>query len=67
MKQDYAKAAELFYKACKLGNALACSNLGFAYEKGQGVEKDRKFAKGFYERGCKLGEFSACEYVKDFR
>ena len=67
MAQDGKKAAELYAKACDTGDEAGCSNLGFAYEKGMGIEKNKNAAKELYDRGCKLGEFSACQYLKNLR
>ena len=40
--KEYDKAAELFKKACDGGEMLGCSNLGFMYAHGNGVEKTNK-------------------------
>ena len=67
MEKDYERAALLFTRACSGASAPACANLGFAYEKGMGVEKNKNAAKELYDRGCKLGEFNACRYLKNLR
>lgn len=45
--QDYQKAAELYSKACKLGNGAGYSNLGFLYDNGSGVAQDGKKPPSF--------------------
>ena len=39
MKQNHAKAIQLFTKACNANNNVACNNLGYSFENGLGVEK----------------------------
>ena len=56
VKKDEAKAAMLYEKACDQNFSMACSNLGYAYEKGKGVEKDLEKAIKFYEKACKDNE-----------
>ena len=49
MPKDYNKAFELFVAAGELGCVYAFNNLGDAYANGQGVERDEKKAKHYYE------------------
>jgi len=49
MPQDWAKANELYLKAGELGCAGAYYNLGNSYQFGNGVERDMKKAKHFFE------------------
>ena len=58
--QDYQKAAELYSKACKLGNGAGCSNLGFAYANGHGVKQDYAKASEFYAKACDMGNGGGC-------
>ena len=51
-KGDFAKSAELYEKSCNAGNAWACSNTGYLYSNGKGVEKNPKKAFDFYNKGC---------------
>jgi hypothetical protein len=44
LRQDYAKALELFHKSAKLGNHHAHHNLSLFYRKGGIVEKDSRKA-----------------------
>lgn len=48
VKQDYKKANELFSKACEMGNALGCRNLGDLYALGEGKTGLQK-SKGVLE------------------
>ena len=40
LPQDYNKALELWHQAAKLRNATAYYGIGFAYNNGDGVERD---------------------------
>ena len=53
--QDRAKANELYLKAGELGCAEAYYNLGCSYERGRGVEIDKKKAKHYYELAAMNG------------
>lgn len=52
---DDRKAAAAYQQACDGGNALACTNLGWRYERGRGVVLDAEVAARLYERGCAGG------------
>ncbi len=56
VKKDEAKAAMLYEKACDQNFSMACSNLGYVYEKGKGVEKDLAKAVKLYEKACSDNE-----------
>ena len=49
LPQDQQKANELYLKAGELGCAGAYYNLGVSYDKGYGVEIDKKKAKHYFE------------------
>ena len=49
------KATELFLKAVQLGHAGACFNLGNCYLIGNGVERDEKKARQYWELGAIKG------------
>jgi hypothetical protein len=57
--QDQAKGVVLFTKGCDGGSALACFNLGQAYEKGQGVTADPARAAALFHRFCDPDSFLA--------
>lgn len=46
------RGAAAYQQACDGGNALACTNLGWMYERGQGVALDTELGARLYERGC---------------
>jgi len=58
-QQDHAKALELWHRAAELGFAGAYSNIGIAYDKGEGVEVDKKKANHYYELAAIGGSVSA--------
>lgn len=49
---DHKRAFVAYEQACDGGNALACTNLGYMYEQGQGVAADPDSAARLYSRGC---------------
>ena len=53
------KANELWLKAGELGCAEAYSRLGYVYANGQGVERNEKKAKHYYEIAAMKGEVKA--------
>jgi len=53
--QDHTKALELWHRAGELGYAKAYNNIGVAYDKGRGVEVDKKIAKHYYELAAMMG------------
>jgi TPR repeat protein len=58
---DLAKAAENYKKACEMNVPAACTNYGFAVEKGRGVERaDFVAAVDYYKRGCEKGNNYGC-------
>ena len=59
LRQDMAKANELWLKAGQLGCAQAYHNLGYTYEDGIGVEVDKKKAKHYYELAAMKGSIPA--------
>ena len=52
LKQDYAKAINLFKEASERGNIAATFNLGIIYAKGRGVEIDEKKAFEYYKKAA---------------
>ena len=49
LPRDYKKAMKLLLRAGELGCAAAYNNLGYAYDNGEGVERDMEKAKYYYE------------------
>ena len=48
-------AAALYQKACDLGFAASCNNLGFILARGAGLEKDLAKAVALYQKACDWG------------
>jgi len=53
--QDYKKALELYHRSAKLGYAHSYASIGYLYDRGRGVERDRKKALYYYELGAMGG------------
>ena len=60
VRQDYAKAAELWKKACDMEDANACFNLGVMYWTGEGVREDYAKAVEPYKKACDMEYANAC-------
>jgi TPR repeat protein len=58
--QDLPQAARLFQRACDLGHAGGCNNLGLAFESGQGVPQDYERAFTLFEHACGGGFAEGC-------
>ena len=56
LPQDHAKALELWHRAAKLGCTESYYNIADAYENGDGVERDEKKAKYYYELAAMEGD-----------
>ena len=50
VKKNYIMAFESFRKAAEQGNPKAIYQLGFCYEKGDGVDKDEKLSIAWYKK-----------------
>lgn len=57
---DFPQAARLFQRACDLGYAGGCNNLGLAFEGGRGVPQDYERAFALFERACSGGFAEGC-------
>lgn len=53
-RHDYKNANKLYAKACELGDAMGCQNLGSSYANAQGVQKDYEKAKELFLRACAM-------------
>ena len=60
-RQDYFKAMQFYKKACDLGNASGCNNLGSLYAKGRGVKQNESIAKQYYGKACDFGDQMGCD------
>jgi TPR repeat protein len=57
---DPGKAAAFLDRACQAGDGEGCRDLAVAYEKGNGVPRDRRRASELYKKSCELGFKAAC-------
>ncbi len=60
VRQDYARAAELYRQACEGGNLDGCYNLAIMYANGGGVRQDYTRAAELYRQSCEGGNADAC-------
>ena len=63
VKQDYAKAADLYTKAAEKGHVRAMYNIGNMYMAGDGVQKDYAKAKYWYEKGAAKGDDASLQGI----
>ena len=59
MPQDYDKAMKLWLRAGELGCCRRIAILAIAYDNGEGVERDMKKAKYYYELAAMGGDVDA--------
>jgi len=55
-----AKAAPYFDRACDLGSAIGCGDLGLSVHAGKGVALDARRARALFEDACSEGEGRFC-------
>ncbi len=60
ISKHLGRSAELNQLACDHKHANSCVDLGFNYERGQGVLKDDKLAIKYYKKACKLEAGLGC-------
>jgi len=60
LPQDQTKALELFYRAVELDHTASHNFIGYAYDKGRGVEVDKEKATYYYE----LAAMGGCVYAR---
>lgn len=60
---DDKTAFENFMKAAKLGHAIACHEVGMAFEKGRGTKKDYYEMFEWYKKSAELGYSKAMNYL----
>jgi len=51
--------------ACNAGDAKGCFELGFLFEEGRGVSKDKVGAAAAFARGCALGDQNSCARAQE--
>jgi len=59
LPQDHTKALELFHRSGDIGYAESYNNIGYAYERGDGVEVDKKKTMHYWELGAMGGDTTA--------
>ena len=65
-RQDYAKAAKLYKKACDMKVvSIACYMLGKLYSNGEGVRQNESIAKQYYGKACDLGYQDGCDDYRE--
>ena len=63
--RDPTKAFELYLRASELGNRSACLSVADAYLNGEGVEKNLKKSKHYYEQAALRGSLGARHFLGD--
>ena len=58
--RDLALSAAAYQRGCNLGHGSGCSNLGDAYEYGNGAPRDLPQAATLYARACRVGTSLGC-------
>ena len=66
LPQDYEKAMELWLRAGELGSVEAYYCVGIAYRDGEGVERDMKKARYYFELAAMGGDVDARQNVGVF-
>ncbi len=63
--KDIVKILLLFKQSCLLNDGKGCSNLGSLYYQGKGVEQSNTKALAYFDKACKLGEMTSCDYYQN--
>jgi TPR repeat protein len=58
--RDFTKAASLFERACRDGEARACTSLGSMALNGETGRADASWARALYEKACQGGDAEGC-------
>lgn len=67
IEKDISQAIYYLEKGCYEGPTFSCSDLGFLYESGTGVEQDKKKAISFYDMACDQGYTLLCDRASGLR
>lgn len=59
-EEDKAKALSWYEKAAQKENSYAIYQIGQIYRKGEGIEKDPKYAETMYQRSAQYGDPRGC-------
>ena len=65
-QKNVAEGMRLYRKAADGGNATALTNIGYAYETGEGETQDMEKALEFYRRAAEAGDAIAFNNVANF-
>jgi hypothetical protein len=57
---DYVEARPLLERACDMGNAEACNDLGEIYDSGYGIVQDHTKAAALFLKACNAGNVDSC-------
>jgi TPR repeat protein len=60
LQGHYTKAFRMFDKRCSKNDGYACGMVAYFYDKGIGVQKDKKAAINYYTKGCGLNDNDSC-------
>lgn len=63
ISKDEARAVRLLEQACEAGDARACGNLAFAFERGWAGRSDEARAAALYQKACDAGVALNCASV----
>ena len=62
-QKDFPKAVGLYAKACDVGDAKGCYELGKMYYKGEGVQQDKSKSIKLYTKSCDNNDMNGCNYL----
>jgi TPR repeat protein len=65
MTENFEQSKFAYGKSCDLGNLASCYNLGLAYEKGHGVEKNLTKAVDLFRKVCDEDFMAGCFVLGD--
>lgn len=63
--KDYGKAIRYFFKALEAGSIKAMNEIGFMYQYGHGVAKNKSKAVKWYRCGAELGDMDSMNSLAD--
>ena len=64
MTQSYTEAIKWYRKSAEQGNEFAQERMGYCYENGYGVKKDKQEAVKWYRKAANQGNESAKKSLK---
>jgi TPR repeat protein len=60
---QFTKSINLYSKACKNRDGKLCTQLGWLYDNGLGIERDPLKSVDLYTKGCNYGDGLACGFI----